>query len=233
MEEKNKTTDDPRYAPPYPQEFHNYWPKHVIKAGVLLLIVVAAIILLAYQYQLPMDINMPPMPNDGAYIPSPDWYLLFFYQPFWYFTGDMAYLRPIGTVILPLLFLLFLLLVPFIFGRKKDPSQRMTTVKKVFLCLSVWLFAIFMGIGLFGSGYPAKVQGCRSCHNPMMGVRQAEPPADIAEYFRVERQRQIEVGRYRAGKTFGGEGQMAIGGVQSYKDANWQLRHFYEPQMTW
>ncbi len=59
----------------------------------------------------------------------------------------------------------------------------------------------------------------------MMGVRQALPPADMGEYYRVERQRQINVGRYRAGDT--------SGDVGGYKDANWQLRHFYEPTMTW
>ncbi len=51
------------------------------------------------------------------------------------------------------------------------------------------------------------------------------PPADMGEYYKVERQRQINVGGYRAGDTTGD-----IGG---YKDANWQLRHFYEPTMTW
>jgi hypothetical protein len=58
----------------------------------------------------------------------------------------------------------------------------------------------------------------------MMGVRQALPPADMAEYYRESRQSQIEVGRYRAGSTSDAE---------SYKDANWQLRHYYEPTMTW
>ena len=65
---------------------------------------------------------------------------------------------------------------------------------------------------------------CTSCHNPMMGVRQALPSADMAKYYRGSRQLQINVGGYRAGST---------GGAQSYKDANWQLRHYYEPGMTW
>ena len=79
--------------------------------------------------------------------------------------------------------------------------------------------------GVEGAGHPAKTTGCTSCHNPMMGVRQALPPADMAEYYKVERARQIEVGKFRIGD------QNHIGA--SYKDANWQLRHFYEPVMTW
>jgi GH25 family lysozyme M1 (1,4-beta-N-acetylmuramidase) len=57
----------------------------------------------------------------------------------------------------------------------------------------------------------------------MMGVRQALPPTNLGKYYREAREQQIKVGRYRVGS----------GAAESYKDANWQLRHFYEPTMTW
>jgi hypothetical protein len=47
----------------------------------------------------------------------------------------------------------------------------------------------------------------------------------MAGFYREGRQRQIQVGKYRVGS--------AGGAAQSYKDANWQLRHYYEPAMTW
>ena len=77
-------------------------------------------------------------------------------------------------------------------------------------------------------GSPAKTLGCPSCHNPMMGERQALPPAEMGKYYRVERQRQVNLGGYNVGA----EEHSGTGGG-SYKDANWQLRHFYEPTMTW
>ena len=214
-----------KYAPPYPQEFYAFWPRHAIRAGALVAIVLLTIVLLAYFFQVPTDPNMPPLPNEGEYIPAPEWYLFLLFQPFWYLTGDDARWLPLGTFWLPVLFITLLVLVPYALGRRKTPRVRLATSKKLLLAVPVVLFWIVSMAGVAGSGYPAKTTGCASCHNPMMGVRQALPPADMGLYYKVERQRQINVGQYRAGDT--------MGDIEGYKDANWQLRHFYEPTMTW
>jgi len=213
-----------KYDPPYPQSFHTFWPKHAIKAGLLILLIFIALLLLAYNYRMPMDTNMPPMPDDGMGIPAPDWYLFFLFQPFWYLIGDKAKWLSIGTFWLPFMAVIFLFLVPVIFRRRTPTRRKMKTSTKAVSAAVIGL-VWFASLGsVVGSGYPAKTQGCLSCHNVYMGVRQALPPANIAEYFRVERQRQVNLGGYNIG------GQ---GGPGSYKDANWQLRHFYEPTMTW
>jgi len=222
---KQELRIEDKYAPPYPQEFYAFWPKHAIRASIAVAIVLLAIVLLAVFFQVPTDPNMPPLPTEGEYIPAPEWYLFLLFQPFWYFTGDKAGWLSMGTFWLPLLILLALFLVPYVSGRRKTPKVKLVTAKKLTLAFSVGLFWLVGMAGVVGSGYPAKTTGCASCHNPMMGVRQALPPADMGEYYKVERQRQINVGKYRAGDTSGD-----IGG---YKDANWQLRHFYEPTMTW
>ncbi len=216
---------DPKYDPPYPQEFYRFWPRHAIKVAVAVVITLAAIIALSVYFTVPTDPNMPPLPTEGEFIPAPEWYLFTLFQPFWYLTGDNVSLRPIFTFWVPLGVVVFLLLTPFIFGRKRWSGVRIGLGKRVlFWALAVGLWSALMA-GVWGSGYPAKTTGCVSCHNPMMGVRQALPPANMGKFFREERARQIKVGRYRIG---------AEGGVgQSYKDANWQLRHFYEPTMTW
>ena len=217
---------DPKYAAPYPQRFYRFWPGHVFKVTLVLLVVLAAIVMLSYYFQVPVDPNMPPLPYEGANIPAPEWYLFFLFQPFWYMTGDYAALRSIGTFWLPLLFLFGLVALPFILGKNsKEPGTSLGLGKRLLLGMVAWLV---WGLGMAavaGSGYPAKTTGCVSCHNPMMGVRQALPPADMGKYYRENRQQQIDVGRYRIGDAKG------VG--DSYKDANWQLRHFYEPTMTW
>jgi hypothetical protein len=219
---------EPKYAPPYPQSFYAFWPKHAMKAGALISAIFAALLLLAILIQVPMDPSMPPLPDEGMYVPSPEWYLFLLFQPFWYLTGDSVKWLPLWTFWLPLLALAFLFAVPVIFRKRAGDQPRLSGSAKVKLMAIVGLaWVVFMG-SVVGSGAPAKTLGCPSCHNPSMGVRQALPPADVGEYYRNARQKQVEVGRYNIGSE--GHGG-AEGG--SYKDANWQLKHFYEPTMTW
>ncbi len=214
---------EPKYAPPYPQAFYAFWPKHALRAGALIIGVLLALLALAVALRVPMDPNMPPLPDAGMYVPAPEWYLFLLFQPFWYFTGEQARWLPLGTFWVPLLFFGFLLAVPVLLRRKAARQGRGGAA--LVLVGAFWL--VSMG-GVAGSGAPAKTTGCPSCHNPAMGLRQALPPADVGESFRVSRRQQIEVGRYNIGSA---EHAGAEGG--SYKDANWQLRHFYEPTMTW
>lgn len=216
---------EPKYAPPYPQSFYPFWPKHAVKAGTLVSVIFLALLLASYFVQVPIDPTMPPLPEEGAYVPAPEWYLFFLFQPFWYLTGDNAKWMLVGTFWLPLLAVVFLLLVPFIFRKRKDPNAgiKTATIATAFVYAGlVWLIPVG---AVVGSGAPAKTLGCPSCHNPMMGERQALPPAQMGEFYRTERQRQVNLGGYNIGS------EDHAGG--SYKDANWQLRHFYEPTMTW
>ena len=55
--------------------------------------------------------NEPPAdPSDSAYIPRPEWYFLFLFQMLKYFPGQLEW---VGTVIIPTLGVLALLLLPF------------------------------------------------------------------------------------------------------------------------
>ena len=216
---------DPKYDPPYPQEFHRFWPRHAVKTLIVIVLTLAAIVMLAYFFRVPTDTNMPPLPDEGAWIPAPEWYLIFIFQPFWYLTGEQAVWRPLGTFWAPLALLVFVLVIPILFGRKRASGVRLPLALKAMMGLGALVIWAVTTVGVVGSGYPAKTTGCTSCHNPMMGVRQALPPPDMGKFYRKERRLQIQVGRYRVGA--------ATGASQSYKDANWQLRHYYEPTMTW
>ncbi|MEE9614299.1 MAG: hypothetical protein V3W31_05005 [Thermodesulfobacteriota bacterium] len=292
---EEEKVNDPRYAPPYPQEFHKYWPRHFVKGLLVAGGVVLIAMTLAFFFRVPVDFNMA-LPDEGMYVPSPEWYFFLLLQPFWYLTGDSVKWLSLGTFFIPALVLTFLVLVPFIFKKGGRLADRGGVWKGVNIALSVLVYGIFVyslyradfstlgedgetsgtiavvaalillaavfvvpqairlkkgvlkwalavslpvGIfclllqGIYASGYAAKGNGCIACHTPAYGLRQYLPPMDVGEYYRVERQRQIDVGKFRAGKV-DTEGQAAIGGAaQSYKDANWQLRHYYEPTFTW
>lgn len=226
--EKREIIIASKYAPPYPQKFYAFWPEHAVKAGALISVIFLGLLLLAYLIQVPMDPAMPPMPDDGFHIPAPEWYLMLLFQPFWYLTGDNAKWLPVGTFWLPLLAIVFLFLVPFIFRKRNEPRTGIRSASIMFIAIyAVLVWGIPMG-AVIGSGHPVKTLGCPSCHNPMMGERQALPPARMGEYYQNERQRQVNLGGYNIGSE---DTETHAGG--SYKDANWQLRHVYEPTMTW
>ncbi|MEO5363005.1 MAG: hypothetical protein H7838_05210 [Magnetococcus sp. DMHC-8] len=216
---------DPKYAPPYPQQFYRFWPWHAVKAGLVVLITLVAIVWLAVQYPLPTDPDMPPIPDAGGGVPAPEWYLFLVFQPFWFWTDGQAAIRSLGTFWGPMLLLVGVLAIPFLLGREPKGGVRKRLVRRIVLGMVAWAVWGVGVAGVVGSGQHAKTAGCTSCHNVAMGDRQSLPPANIGRYFRESRQQQVDVGHYRIGDTQGAGG--------SYKDANWQLRHFYEPTMTW
>ncbi|MBI5874479.1 MAG: hypothetical protein HZB81_01285 [Deltaproteobacteria bacterium] len=233
-DKQNETTIiDPRYAPPYPQKFHRYWPRHAIKGSIAAVITIAVIAGLAYEFRLPAPVELAgniTLPDDGMYIPGPEWYFLFLLQPFWYLKGELSKWQFIGTALTPGMVVAFILLVPFLFKNKKPLSGIISRL--VYMLPPVLVFSMIMA-GITYSGYPAKLHGCIACHNPSTGVRQNLPPMDVADFYKNNRQRQIAVGKYRASKT-GTEGETVTGQeVETYKDANWQMRHIYEPTFTW
>ena len=217
-----------KYALPYPQKFYAFWPKHAVKASTLISVIFLGLLLLSYFIQVPMDPAMPPMPDEGFHVPSPEWYLVFLFQPFWYLTGDNAKWLPVGTFWLPLLAVVFLFLVPVIFRKNSKTRFGFNATSIVAIAIYAGLVWVIPTGAVVASGHPVKALGCPSCHNPMMGQRQALPPAKMGEYYRVERQRQVDLGGYNIGSE---DTANHAGG--SYKDSNWQLRHVYEHTMTW
>ena len=217
-----------KYAPPYPQSFYPFWPKHAVKAGTLISIIFLGLVLLSYFISVPMDPAMPPMPEEGYHVPAPEWYLMFLFQPFWFLTGDNVKWLSVGTFWLPLLAVVFLFLVPVIFQKRSKPHVGIKVASTMALAIYAGLVWVVPMGAVVGSGYSVKTLGCPSCHNPMMGARQALPPAKMGDYYKVERQRQVNLGGYNVGSE---ETENHAGG--SYKDANWQLRHVYTPTQTW
>jgi len=227
-ENQARIAPEAKYAPPYPQSFYAFWPRHALRAGSIVAVMLFVLLAVVALFRVPIDPTMPPLPDEGMWVPAPEWYLMFVFQPFWLLAGERAAWQPLGTFWVPLFVIALLLAVPFLFRRKAGVrAQRSKAEKMPLLLLAAGIWLIGTG-AVVGSGGPAKTLGCPSCHNATMGERQALPPADAVAYLRESRRHQIEVGHYNVGS----EGHTGAEGG-SYKDANWQLRHFYEPTMTW
>ncbi|MDH5541685.1 MAG: hypothetical protein OEY64_01840 [Nitrospinota bacterium] len=231
-----------------------WWPHYLLTLSGVMVVVLIIVSLLATLYPVPDDAPMViPMPDDGENVPGPEWVFLLFWMPFWYFKGRMKKYLVFMTVI-PILALIFFILLPYLdklplakyLGKipklnsfMESAKQLPKGIKRSFIYgIPALAFALVLGFSFVATGHQAKILGCDSCHNPAMGHRMAIPPIDVFNYYMVDRARQIGVGKYRAGKESleGNSGRFFqdTGDTEGgYKDANWQMRHMYEPTFTW
>ncbi len=225
-----------------------WWPHYIVICVIVMIVVTVAIAFLANLFPVPDDAPaMAPFPDEGENIPGPEWLFLLFWSPFWYFAGSAKkylFLMPLVPMLLGLffVFLPYLHKIPFgkipVLGALLGKIRNRPTglVKSFIYAIPVLLFSVSFVFATYKSGHQAKVLGCESCHNRAMGPRMAIPPIDVAQYYTVDRARQIQA-KYRAGKTAagmaGGSVAANTGGEEGYKNANWQMRHMYEPTFTW
>ncbi len=223
-----------------------WWPTYLLILSIIMTALVAVMVVISIKYPVPyLAPDQVPMPDEGENIPGPEWIFLLFWQGFWYFGGSMKKYLVLMPVI-PILTLVFFMFLPVM---HKVPFDRIPGLKNLIekarglagfkrsftYALPSLIFALVILVGVYKSGHQAKVLGCDSCHNASMGARMGNAPANVAKYYATERAMQIGVGKYRAGKVNaeGGGGEGGQSEVQGYKDANWQMRHMYEPTFTW
>ena len=113
-----------------------FFPDIIFKDAVVSLIVF--LILVALAYFVGASVEERANPNDTSYTPRPEWYFLFLFQLLKYFPGN---LEVIGAMILPGLFIVLLLVLPFI-----DKSSKRHFRNRPFASISA--LAIVAGIGV-------------------------------------------------------------------------------------
>jgi len=92
-----------------------FFPDIIFKDAVVSLIIF--LILVALAYFVGVSVEERANPNDTSYTPRPEWYFLFLFQLLKYFPGN---LEVIGAIVLPSIFIILLLLLPFI---DKSPKR--------------------------------------------------------------------------------------------------------------
>ena len=111
-----------------------FYPRQVFIDTLAVFIAFAILFMLAVLAHLPLERMADP--SDTAYIPRPEWYFLFLFQMLKFFNGPM---EVIGTVILPGLAVLVLILVPFI---DRSPlirvSKRVVAMACIVLAGAAW-----------------------------------------------------------------------------------------------
>jgi ubiquinol-cytochrome c reductase cytochrome b subunit len=87
----------------------SFFPEQVFKDTVAVFFAFAILFVMAVAVRVPLERMADP--TDASYIPRPEWYFLFLFQTLKVFNGP---LEVVGTVVLPTLAILALVLTPFI-----------------------------------------------------------------------------------------------------------------------
>jgi ubiquinol-cytochrome c reductase cytochrome b subunit len=97
-----------------------FWPDQVAKDIIISILIM--LILIVFSAYITAPFSGPADPLDTSYHPKPEWNFLFLYQALKAFKGNW---EPIGTILFPVLLVLFMLSVPFMDKYKEtNPLKR-------------------------------------------------------------------------------------------------------------
>jgi len=197
---------------------------YLLRHGLLTIPFFIFVALLAIYVPMPtQDPDIIPMPQEGEFIPAPEWIILFLLAPFMYFKGFMvAFLG----FYLPLIIFLLLAALPYLLKKREKRNKTSRYINnhhfeiilhffgKIFKLSFVTRAAAFLGVcmavisllsPLYIVNYRSPTLGCSSCHNIYMGERMGAPPDAFKD-------RNI---------------------VPLLDDSEWMVKHWYHPQVIW
>ncbi|MBT4160509.1 MAG: hypothetical protein HOE54_04330, partial [Gammaproteobacteria bacterium] len=182
-------------------------PRYLMMHGLITLPVIVVVAVLAATVQMPTsDPDIIPLPLEGRFVPTIEWYVLIFYVPFMYFEN---WIGPTLGLYLPGVLFLLLAAAPFFLRRKpleeRKKSKLSPTMKKVAAFVVVTsICSVFFG-SVYTAGYRSPTMGCNSCHNIYMGRRMGVPPDDFRDREKLP----------------------------LLDDNQWMVEHWFAPQQTW
>jgi mono/diheme cytochrome c family protein len=174
MNEQEKRAYDKKYKEAK-EKGVPFFPDIIFKDTIVVLILFIILVALAYFMGAPVEARANP--NDTSYTPRPEWYFLFLFQLLKYFPGN---LEVIGAMILPGLFILLLLILPFI-----DKSPKRHFMNRPFASISA--LVVVAGIGtltflavkespppqeavVVDQAAALYAKNCANCHGPSIDV---------------------------------------------------------------
>jgi ubiquinol-cytochrome c reductase cytochrome b subunit len=194
-----------------------FFPAQVFKDTVAIFIAFAILYTLALVARVPLEQLADP--TDTSYVPRPEWYFMFLFQTLKLFPGPLEVL---GSVVLPGLAVLTLILVPFL-----DRGQLVKVTRRTFAIGVVALAAVAWG-GLTATAVattpkpPEAAEIDYSAPTDWMELT-PEEMAGVA-YFRQE---------HCEACHSTGEGGSKVGPdltqASIHKDAAWMIQHFKRP----
>lgn len=127
-----------------------FWPDQVYKDIVISVFLLVLLIVLTVYVGAPF--SGPADPLDNSYHPVPEWNFHFLFQALKVFKGD---LEPLGTVVLPILLILFIASIPFIDKKEERSPLKRPLVMGLFFAFTITILILTI-VG--GSHVPKKAK---------------------------------------------------------------------------
>jgi ubiquinol-cytochrome c reductase cytochrome b subunit len=198
-----------------------FYPEQVAKDTLAIFVAFAILFTLAIAVHVPLERMADP--TDTSYIPRPEWYFLFLFQMLKIFEGP---LEVVGTVILPTVAILALILTPFI------DRSKMVRVRQRALAAGIVLLAAIGWGGLttaaIRSTPPQTAAASIDFSGPVQWMQLKPAELSGVHYFKEEHcgtcHNVIAGGEAKAGPNLVNTGRR--------HDKEWMLAHFKEPGKT-
>jgi len=150
-----------------------FWPdqafKDVVVGTIIFLLLIFLSVFFAPDFAGPVDIL------DATYVPKPEWNYLFIYQALKYFHGS---LEPVGTVGVPTVIMLLLVILPFVDRNPQRNPLRRPVVMACGLIIAATLLALTI-IGYLSPGRAVLASGNSAL--PVQAGQKNSPPSSPAQ----------------------------------------------------
>jgi ubiquinol-cytochrome c reductase cytochrome b subunit len=197
-----------------------FYPVQVMKDVIAIFVAFAILYILALVVKAPLERLADP--TDTTYIPRPDWYFLFLFQALKFFKGP---LEPVGSILLPTLAILALILIPFVDrGTIRKVTQRTTAIGVAVLAALGWAALTVAAIKTTPENPPQLAENA-----PAPAAWSGVSPAELAGigYYRQENCsacHNLSDGGPKPGPN--------LADVGKRKDAKWMIAHFKDPSQV-
>jgi mono/diheme cytochrome c family protein len=195
----------------------SFFPEQVFKDTVAVFIAFAILFVMAIAIRVPLERMADP--TDTSYIPRPEWYFLFLFQMLKVFSGP---LEVVGTVVLPTVAILALILTPFI------DRSKLVRVRQRTLAFGVVLLAAIGWGGLTAAAVKSTPPQTAASQIDFSGPTQwmQLAPAEMAgvHYFRqgnCSMCHNVTGGTPKTGPN--------LLNTSKRHDSDWLMKHFMDP----
>ena len=194
-----------------------FYPVQVFKDTVAIFVAFAVLLTLAIVARVPLEQLADP--TDTSYIPRPEWYFLFLFQTLKLFNGP---LEVIGSVVLPGVAVLTLILVPFL------DRTAMVKVTRRTVAIAVVLLAAIGWSGLTAAAVMSTPK-----EKSVLEIDYSAP----TDWLQLSPQEMAGIGYFRhenciSCHVIGGRGTPVgpdLTKTAIHKDAAWMIAHFKRP----